>query len=86
MVLMNNVTAFKWRAQGLQPNFYYSTADSKQVPVELDQVPNDYMTFNISTFDEGPIADDVFEVPANCADKCPRTSICTILRDQPHAT
>lgn len=34
----NGVRAYKWMKKGLQANYYYSTADALQLPVELDQV------------------------------------------------
>lgn len=33
----NGVRAYKWMKKGLQANYYYSTADALQLPVELDQ-------------------------------------------------
>ena len=69
---------YKFRKQGLQPNYFYSTADSHQLPVELDQIPNDFMTFSVDSFVEGPPDPSVFEVPEFCEQKCPITSLCTV--------
>jgi hypothetical protein len=69
---------YKFSKRGLQPNYYYSTADRRQLPVELDQIPNDYMTFDVASFVAGAPDASVFEVPEFCEQKCPITSLCTV--------
>ncbi|EFJ46721.1 hypothetical protein VOLCADRAFT_105384 [Volvox carteri f. nagariensis] len=63
---IQDVPAYKWRKDGLQPNYWYATADPEQIPLELDQMPNDLMTFWPDSFlAEAPPA-GVFELPNNC--------------------
>jgi hypothetical protein len=76
--MMFGQSVYKFSKKGLQPNYYYTTADSVQLPVELDQIPNDFMTFKLTTFSKGAPDPSVFEVPEFCQQKCPITSLCTI--------
>mmetsp|Transcript_12974 Transcript_12974/g.35345 ORF Transcript_12974/g.35345 Transcript_12974/m.35345 type:complete len:240 (-) Transcript_12974:205-924(-) len=71
---------YKWNKRGMQDNFYYTTADEDQLPVELYQVPNDRQTLDTSTFTPEGITPDLIEVPRYCKPKCPLTSVCTFLR------
>lgn len=80
-VEMQGELANQWTIRGLQPNNYYATADDKAVPLQLDQLPNDYITFNKNSFKSGTVAPAVFDLPAfPCADRCPLTSVCSLLR------
>ncbi|GLI69515.1 hypothetical protein VaNZ11_014151 [Volvox africanus] len=74
---IQGVTANKWRRDGLQPNYWYATADEAQVPLELDQMPNDFQTFWPKTFTKGPPGEQVFQLPNGCSPRCPLTSVCT---------
>ncbi|GFR53164.1 hypothetical protein Agub_g15887 [Astrephomene gubernaculifera] len=78
-VVSQGLPAFKWRRDGLQPNYWYTTADEAQIPLQLDQMPNDLTTFLPETFLEGPPPPAVFELPPDCKPRCPLTSICTLL-------
>lgn len=73
---VNGAAVFKWSKSGLQPNYYYSTADSDQIPIELDQLPTDYQAFHPDTFTTSPIDPSVFAVPDYCVSSCPWYSIC----------
>ena len=68
--------AYKWSKSGLQPNYYYSSADEQQIPIELDQIPTDYQSFHAGTFDDGAIDPAMFVVPDYCQASCPWYSIC----------
>ncbi|KAF5831746.1 hypothetical protein DUNSADRAFT_12616 [Dunaliella salina] len=70
---------YKWSKKGVQGNFYYSTADEAQLPVELYQVPNDRQTLNTSTFSPEGVTPDLIEVPRYCKPRCPLASVCTFL-------
>jgi hypothetical protein len=85
--MMQGVKANGWAIRGLQPNEYYATADDREVPLELDQDPNDYITFHPGTYNPGPVPTDVFEKPGmDCDKSCPLASVCTIaaLRGRVH--
>jgi hypothetical protein len=70
-----------WTIRGLQPNNYYATADVPVgAPLELDQLPNDYITFHPDTLKLAPVSPKDVVVPEGCTDKCPLTSVCTILQ------
>jgi hypothetical protein len=73
-----NQNASKWDKKGLQSNFYYQTVD-KNLPAGVDQVPNDYMSFQLNTYSTDPIPDSIFTVPDYCRDSCPTISICSVL-------
>ncbi|GIL96686.1 hypothetical protein Vretimale_2444 [Volvox reticuliferus] len=75
---IQGIAANKWRQNGLQPNYWYATADEAQVPLELDQMPNDFQTFWPETFTKGPPGTQVFQLPDGCSPRCPLTSVCTI--------
>jgi hypothetical protein len=77
---MQGYTANEWAIRGLQPNQYYATADDKEIPLQLDQDPNDYITFHPKTYKAGPVAPSVFKMPEglDCSKKCPLASVCTI--------
>lgn len=75
---IRGIEAYKWLVMGLQPNYYYSTANVAQVPVELDQTPNDYMSLHHETFSPLPVDPSIFDVPSDCKPSCPLTSVCTI--------
>jgi hypothetical protein len=78
---MQGRLADSWTIRGLQPNNYYATADVPVgVPLQLDQLPNDYITFHPDTLKLSPVNPKDAVVPAGCADKCPLTSVCTILQ------
>ncbi|WIA21661.1 hypothetical protein OEZ85_000833 [Tetradesmus obliquus] len=78
---MQGRTADSWTIRGLQPNNYYATADVPVgIPLELDQLPNDYITFHPDTLKLGPVSPKDVIVPEGCAEKCPLTSVCTILQ------
>ncbi len=79
---MNGYKTEKWEKSGLQSNYYYVLADGSGTPVELDQTPNDYMAFNISTFKVGGAPASVFDLPSICtpSNTCPFFSICTVAR------
>ena len=68
---------YKWKVWGLQPNYYYDTADAQQLPVELDQIPNNFQTFR--NFSAAPPDPGIFALPPDCDRKCPFTSLCTAL-------
>ncbi|PNH05991.1 hypothetical protein TSOC_007693 [Tetrabaena socialis] len=72
------VPAYKWRRDGLQPNYYFATANEAQVPLELDQMPNDRQTLWPDTFRSGAPPPGVFQLPVDCKPRCPLTSVCTI--------
>ncbi|KXZ50263.1 hypothetical protein GPECTOR_17g901 [Gonium pectorale] len=81
---MQGGQAYKWRQDGLQPNYWcareggYATADEAQVPLQLDQMPNDRMTLWRNSFVAGPPPPAVFALPDNCKPRCPLTSVCTV--------
>jgi hypothetical protein len=50
-----------------------------QVPLELDQLPNALMSMDPDTFQPWAPEPSLFDVPPGCADRCPTTSICTLL-------
>jgi hypothetical protein len=76
---MQGYIANEWAIRGLQPNQYYATADEREVPLELDQDPNDYITFHPGTYKAGPVPADVFQKPGlDCSKRCPLVSVCTI--------
>lgn len=79
---MQGRQANEWAIRGLQPNQYYASADAAEVPLELDQDPNDYITFHPTTYKPGPIPPSVFNLPADvrgsCSKSCPLVSTCTI--------
>uniref|UniRef100_A0A383W200 Uncharacterized protein n=1 Tax=Tetradesmus obliquus TaxID=3088 RepID=A0A383W200_TETOB len=84
---MQGRTADSWTIRGLQPNNYYATADVPVgIPLELDQLPTatyvfgDYITFHPDTLNLGPVSPKDVIVPEGCAEKCPLTSVCTILQ------
>jgi hypothetical protein len=78
---MQGRLADSWTIRGLQPNNYYATADVPVgVPLQLDQLPNDYITFHPDTLKLSPVNPKDVVVPAGCAEKCPLTSVCTILQ------
>lgn len=82
-VTIHGKLADSWTIRGLQPNNYYATAEVPvAVPLELDQLPNDYITFHPDTFKLGPVSPKDVVVPDGCADKCPLTSVCSILQLQ----
>jgi hypothetical protein len=76
----NGVKVGKWNKPGLQNNYYAATADSRQVPVYIDQVPNDFMAFNVESYQEKITDPSVFDLPSICSSQqsCPLISICTI--------
>eukprot|EP00195_Chlamydomonas_chlamydogama_P008577 CAMPEP_0202890894 /NCGR_PEP_ID=MMETSP1392-20130828/1151_1 /ASSEMBLY_ACC=CAM_ASM_000868 /TAXON_ID=225041 /ORGANISM="Chlamydomonas chlamydogama, Strain SAG 11-48b" /LENGTH=242 /DNA_ID=CAMNT_0049574545 /DNA_START=73 /DNA_END=801 /DNA_ORIENTATION=- len=76
---LRGITTHKFYIKGLQPNYYFTTADELQLPVELDQWPNVYQSFDPSTFNTEPIDPTMLEVPDNCHSKCPISSICTLI-------
>ncbi len=53
-----------------------------QVPVELDQVPNDFQTFDRSSFTTKATDLSLVQVPHDCAARCPLTSICSVLQSR----
>eukprot|EP00798_Chlamydomonas_sp_ICE-L_P002413 gene2414-8728_t len=74
----NGLDVFAFRKDGVQSNYYYTTADEDQKPVELDMWPNLYQDLHTDTFVSGQgIPSDLLEVPENCAPRCPLTSLCT---------
>eukprot|EP00775_Hariotina_reticulata_P005294 gene5294-5529_t len=74
-VWMQGQLAYEWAIRGLQPNQYYATADEAAVPLQLDQQPNDYITFHPGSFSKGPLAPSTFHLPPGaCQDRCPLTS------------
>lgn len=76
---MQGERANEWVIRGLQPNQYYATADEAEVPLELDQDPNDYITFHKDSYKPGPVPASVFAKPGMDCDKaCPLASVCTI--------
>ncbi|KAG1663607.1 hypothetical protein FOA52_009706 [Chlamydomonas sp. UWO 241] len=78
----NGLSTNKWVKQGLKPLYYWATADDTQTPVEIDESalwPKRYFTFHVDSFVAGePIPPELLEVPANCSDKCPVKSICSV--------
>lgn len=77
---LRGIDVFKFSKGGLQKNYYYSTADGLQIPVELDQVPNDYMSFDAASFSVSPVPPELLEIPSDCHEYCPLSSICTLIR------
>ncbi|KAF6263736.1 hypothetical protein COO60DRAFT_340919 [Scenedesmus sp. NREL 46B-D3] len=78
---MQGRLADSWTVRGLQANNYYATADVPVgVPLQLDQLPNAFMTFHPDTLKLSPVNPKDAVVPAGCADKCPLTSLCTLLQ------
>lgn len=65
----------------MQPNNHYATADAPVgIPLDLDQLPNNYITFRPDTLKLSPISPKDVVVLEGCAEKCPLTSVCTILQ------
>lgn len=80
-VFQQGQPANEWTIRGLQPNNYFATADDAAVPLQLDQLPNDYITFQKDSFKIGSVAPASFDLPEfPCADRCPLTSVCTLLQ------
>lgn len=81
-VTMQGYLANEWTIRGLQPNEYFSSADDTELPLELDQDPNDYITFHPKSYKPGPVPSEVFKVPSgggmDCSKSCPLASVCTI--------
>eukprot|EP00761_Pharyngomonas_kirbyi_P011356 gb/GECH01011381.1/.p1 GENE.gb/GECH01011381.1/~~gb/GECH01011381.1/.p1 ORF type:complete len:216 (+),score=26.28 gb/GECH01011381.1/:1-648(+) len=67
-----------WNQKGLQDNYVYETL-GKQVPMRIDEKPNDVMDFHVNSFKEGAPNPKLFKVPSYCEKKCPLFSICTIV-------
>lgn len=65
--------------QGLQSNDYYATVEGG-TPLELDQLPNDFMALHPDSFSTAAHDPAAFQLPSNCAQRCPLYSICTVLR------
>ncbi|GLC67587.1 hypothetical protein PLESTF_000577200 [Pleodorina starrii] len=66
---IQGIPAYDWRiASWFLPKHWYASADAAQVPLELDQMPNDRQTFWPGTFQEGPPPPDVFQLPEGCND------------------
>jgi hypothetical protein len=83
---MQGRLADSWTIRGLQPNNYYATAEVPVgIPLQLDQLPNDYITFHPDTLKLSPVNPKDVIVPEGCAEKCPLTSVCTILQMQARA-
>ncbi|KAF8059710.1 hypothetical protein HT031_005118 [Scenedesmus sp. PABB004] len=71
--------ANRWAVRGLQPNTFTATADAAAVPLELDQLPNDFITFHAASFKPEPPPASAFDLPEfGCAERCPLTSVCTL--------
>ena len=80
-VTTQGVLANEWAIRGLQPNQYYATADELEIPLQLDQDPNDYITFHPDTYKPGRVPPSVFKLPGggfDCSKNCPLASVCTI--------
>lgn len=78
---MQGRLANEWAIRGLQPNQYYATADDAEIPLELDQDPNAYISFHPDSYKPGPVPPYVFKLPGggiDCSKKCPLASVCTI--------
>lgn len=75
----NGIQTYKYKKSGLQPNYYYATADSLQLPVELDQWPNDFQFFHLDSYTTEPMDPSLALVPEGCKPKCPTASICSLL-------
>jgi len=80
LVPVAGTEAYKWSKKGLQPNYYYTTPDVVQAPVELDQIPIDFQTFHVDTFNPSPPDPAVFTLPDGCDQPCPTASTCGVLR------
>ncbi|KAL6751632.1 hypothetical protein V8C86DRAFT_2775360 [Haematococcus lacustris] len=74
--------AYKWRQDGLQPNYWFATADELQLPLELDQVPNDLTSYDPASFTQRPIDPELLHVPPSCHKRCPLFSVCSLLRHE----
>lgn len=80
-VKIQGVMADEWTIRGLQPNNYYATADAAAVPLQLDQLPNDYITFDKESYSQGRVPPSAFDLPDFvCADRCPLISVCSLLK------
>ncbi|KAG2485300.1 hypothetical protein HYH03_015974 [Edaphochlamys debaryana] len=77
-VTLRGMPAYKWRQDGLQPNYWYTSADEAQIPLELDQEPNDRQSLWPDSFAAGPPPDEAFALPEGCRSRCSLTSVCTI--------
>lgn len=78
----NTTTSVKyqvWDKKGLQDNYYWQVDDT-QAPYIIDQQPNDFMEFDVTTFKKGPIDPSIFALPSYCSPdhKCPLVSVCTV--------
>ncbi|EFC42443.1 predicted protein [Naegleria gruberi] len=79
----NGYPVHQWDKKGLQNNYYYEMI-ANNVPVAIDQQPNDLMVFDPKSYSTTPLPDSLFAVPSYCTDdsgkdhSCPFFSICTI--------
>lgn len=65
-VQIRDQTAHKWLIPGLQKNYWYATADAAQLPLELDQLPNDKQALDPSTFKPRAPPAEAFNIPEYC--------------------
>lgn len=79
--MMNGYLSDVWMAMGLQANYWYQTVNTAK-PVQLNQVPDDNMTFVTNQYNVGPIPDQMFTIPSYCEPKCPALSICSFLNGE----
>jgi hypothetical protein len=81
-VTVQGLMANEWAIRGLQPNQYYATADAREVPLQLDQQPNAFISFHPASFKAGRVPPSVFSLPADvqggCSKRCPLLSTCTV--------
>lgn len=66
---VRGVAAYKWGKRGLQPNYWYASADDAQVPLQMDQVGAEAA---------GGLCGGVLPM-VSCARVCVRTRACVWL-------
>jgi hypothetical protein len=67
----------KWfTRRGAIATLYWSTVD-ESIPVELDQFPRSFQSFDPATFDTSSLDPDLFVIPKHCP-RCPYFSSCTL--------
>jgi hypothetical protein len=79
-VVLNGTTCNKWQKDGLQTNYWYSTPAG--VPCELDEVPNDYIYWEPSTYVVAEPNPSLFNLPNYCdpSNLCSELSVCGAVR------
>lgn len=75
---IDGVAAVEWSIKGLQENYYYETTDN--VPYAINMVPNDYIQYIPSTYQNSVPDLSVFNLPEACnsATSCSKLSVCGV--------